>query len=164
MGMLVYNGKMYAGTLPLAEVYRYDGGSNWTLLDRLDHTPDVRYRRAWSLAVFDGKLFVGTLPSGHVYSIEAGKSVSYDRELEPGWKHLIAQRSGKNLKFYIDGALEVTSSEFDPTDINLSNEADLQIGFGTHDYFYGNMSDVRVYNRAITDDEIQNLYKQKSVK
>jgi len=164
MGMLVYNGKMYAGTLPLAEVYRYDGGSNWTLLDRLDHTPDVRYRRAWSLAVFNGKLFVGTLPSGHVYSIEAGKSVSYDHELEPGWKHLVAQRNGKNLNFYIDGELKEVSTEFESSDFNLSNSKDLQIGFGTHDYFYGNMSEVRAYNRALTAEEIQSLFKQKSSK
>ena len=162
MGMLVYNGKMYAGTLPLAEVYRYDGGSTWTLIDRLDYTPDVRYRRAWSLAVFDGKLFVGTLPSGHVYSIEVGKSVSHDYELEPGWKHLVAQRDGNKLKFYIDGELKEVSTKFKSDNFNISNEKDLYIGFGTHDYFYGKMSDVRMYTRALSKSEIQALYKQKA--
>jgi hypothetical protein len=26
MGMVVHNGQLYAGSLPLAEVYRHDGG------------------------------------------------------------------------------------------------------------------------------------------
>ena len=30
MAMVVYNGKLYAGSLPLAKVYRYDGGTTWT--------------------------------------------------------------------------------------------------------------------------------------
>ena len=29
MGMALHNGKLYGGTLPLAEVYRYDGGVEW---------------------------------------------------------------------------------------------------------------------------------------
>ena len=64
MGMMVYNGKLYAGTLPLAEMYRYDGDKTWTRLQQLDLTPDVRYRRAWSMAVHGGRLYCGTLPWG----------------------------------------------------------------------------------------------------
>lgn len=52
MPLLVYNGKMYGGTLPLAEIYRYDGDENWTRFGRVDMTPEVKYRRAWSMAVF----------------------------------------------------------------------------------------------------------------
>ena len=77
MGMAVHNGKLYAGTLPLAEVYRLDDGTRWTRTGRLDLTPDVRYRRAWSMAVFDGRLFCGTLPSGRVHALEVGQSVTY---------------------------------------------------------------------------------------
>ena len=62
--MAVYNGKLYAGTLPLGEVYRYDGDQKWTLTGQLDTTPNVKYRRVWSMAVCQGKLFAGTLPSG----------------------------------------------------------------------------------------------------
>ena len=45
------DGKFYAGTLPLAQVYRFDGGTKWTCTGQLDRTPDVKYRRAWSMAV-----------------------------------------------------------------------------------------------------------------
>ena len=44
------NGRLLAGTLPLAEVYQYAGGTEWRLMKRLDHTPDVTYRRAWTMA------------------------------------------------------------------------------------------------------------------
>ena len=51
MGMCVYNGKMYVGTLPSANVYRFDGDHNWSLSACVDDTPDVIYRRAWCMAV-----------------------------------------------------------------------------------------------------------------
>ena len=66
MGMMVYNGKLYAGTLPTGSVYRYDGEGEWVSTGQLDTTPDVKYRRAWTMAVYQGRLFCGTLPSGNV--------------------------------------------------------------------------------------------------
>jgi hypothetical protein len=155
MGMAVYNGKLYAGTLPLAQVYRYEGDGNWTLTGRLDFTPDVRYRRAWSMAVYDGKLFCGTLPSGHVYSLEAGKCVTYDRALEPGWRHLAAVRAGDRLRLFVDGEHVATSSEFDPAAFDIANDVPLRIGFGTHDYFNGSLAEVRLYSRALADAEVR---------
>ena len=158
MGMMVYNGKLYAGTLPLAEVYRYDGGTTWTRTGQLDTTPDVRYRRAWSMAVYQGKLFCGTLPSGHVFALEAGKNVTHDHELAPGWRHLVAVRHNDRLKLYVDGMLVAASSPFDPADYDLSNDGPLRIGFGAHDHFNGRMSDLRLYNRALTDAEVSALH------
>ena len=158
MGMAVYNGKLYAGTLPLAQVYRYDGDDNWTLTGQLDTTPDVRYRRVWTMAVYQGKLFAGTLPSGHVFSLEAGKSVTHDYELEPGWRHLAAVREDGKLKLYVDGKLVATSTPFDSGDYDISNDSPLRIGFGAHDYFNGSMSELRIYNRALTEAEVRALY------
>ena len=60
MGMLVHNGRLVAGTLPHAEVYAYEGDTTWKKLTRLDHTPDVTYRRAWTMAENDGKLYCST--------------------------------------------------------------------------------------------------------
>ena len=120
MPLLVYNGKLYGGTLPLAEVYRLDGDASWTNVGRLDHTPDVKYRRAWSMAVFQGRLFCGTLPSGHVHSIEAGKNVTNDRELAPGWRHVAAVRRGNRLELFIDGDMAARSEEFLATDYDLT--------------------------------------------
>ena len=121
MPLLVYNGKMYGGTLPLAEVYRFDGGQTWTRIEQLDRTPDVRYRRAWSMAVYKGRLFVGTLPSGRVLSIEAGKNATYDRELSAGWHHIAAVRDSDRLRLYVDGEQVAESAAFDSAQYDLTN-------------------------------------------
>ncbi|HBL43399.1 MAG TPA: hypothetical protein DDZ90_08405 [Planctomycetaceae bacterium] len=158
MPLVVYNGAMYSGSLPLAEVYRYNGGVDWTNTGRLDMTPDVRYRRAWSMAVFQGRLFAGTLPAGRVHSIEAGKNVTYDTALKPGWRQIVAVKEKDRLKLYVDGKLVATSAEFNPADFDLTNSEPLKIGFGAHDYFNGNMKDVKLYRRALSADEVQKAY------
>jgi hypothetical protein len=156
MGMALYNGKLYAGTLPLAEVYRFDGDGRWLRIGRVDHTPDVRYRRAWSMSVFQGRLFCGTLPSGHVHALEVGKCVTHDRELAPGWRHVAAQRTGDVLQLFVDGK-QVAKSTAGAASIDVTSDRPLQIGFGPHDFFRGSLSDVRLYGRALGAEEIAEL-------
>jgi len=157
MAVSVYNGKFYAGTLPFANVYRYDGQDNWTDTGRLDTTPGVRYRRAWSMAVFNGKLYCGVLPSGHVRSLESGKAVTYDKQLRPGWRHLAAVREKGRLMLYVDGILVAESDAFERGSFELKPGQPLKIGFGQHDYFNGRMKDVRIHNRALDRQQIQNM-------
>lgn len=154
MPLVVYNGKLYGGTLPLAEVYRFDGDGQWKQIGRLDHTPNVKYRRAWSMAVYRGRLFCGTLPSGHVHSIEAGKNVTLDRELASGWRHIAAVRRGEKLELFVDGKLVAQSTAFDPRQFDLSTSQPLRIGFGANDYFCGKLSDVRLYRGALPAEAI----------
>jgi hypothetical protein len=155
MGVAVYNGKLYAGTLPLGAVYRFDGPNQWPLTGQLDTTPAVRYRRVWSMAVYQGKLFAGTLPSGHVHSLEAGKCATYDHELAPGWRHIAAVKTGGQLKLYVDGRCVAASSSFAPADYDLSARTPLRIGFGQHDYFKGQIKDLRLYRRSLSEEEIR---------
>ncbi|MFO1095221.1 MAG: LamG domain-containing protein [Planctomycetaceae bacterium] len=156
MGMAVYNGMLYAGTLPLAQVHRYDGDAGWTATGTLD-TSDVRYRRAWSMALYQGQLFCGVLPSGHVHALTAGAAVSNDHELAPGWKHLAAVRQGDRLRLYVDGQPVAESIISNPAALDLTNEQPLRIGFGGNDYFCGSLSDLRLYGRALSQDEIAKL-------
>ena len=154
MAMAVYNGKLYAGTLPLGQVYRYDHAAGWTNTGQLDTTPDVTYRRVWSMAVYQGKLFAGTLPSGHILSLEAGRAVSHDRALQSGWRHLTAVKADGQLKLYVDGECVGRSSPFSAAQFNLNNKRPLLIGFGQHDHFNGKMRDLRMYARALSDEDV----------
>ena len=97
---------------------------------------------------------------GKVFSMEAGKCVSYDDDLGPGWKHIAAVREGGVLKLYIDGKLEAKTSSFHPADYDISTDRPLRIGFGQTDHFSGRISEVRVYNRALTAAKIRNLCSQ----
>lgn len=181
--LAAYNGKLYAGSLPRAEVCRYDGTSEWTPIHRF-YSPEgwepgepgklsrdqVNVMgRLTSLTVFDGKLFASTgsctssildaprETRGKVYSMEAGKVASYDDDLGPGWKHVVAMREGGQLKLFIDGKLVAESATFDPADYDVSTDQPLRIGFGQTEYFDGKMADVRLYNKALSTDEIEAL-------
>ncbi|MCA9040196.1 MAG: LamG domain-containing protein [Planctomycetaceae bacterium] len=157
MPLAVYNGKMYCGSLPLASVYRYDGEQNWTDLGRVDLTPDVKYRRAWSMSVHQGRLFVGTIPSGRIWSRTAGACATHDRTFPPGWHHVAAIRAGDQLKLYLDGEQIASSAQFQPENYDLSTEQPLRIGNGQHDHFHGQLREVQMFNRALSADEIQKL-------
>jgi len=170
--LTVYNGKLYAGALPKGEVWRYDGDKKWTRIEQLVESSDwdpgklVSWNRVPCMTVFQGKLFAGTSTchgradvepksaAGKVFSWEAGKSVSYDDDLGTGWKHIVAARKGPHLNLYVDGRLASSSSEFDPAKYDLKNKKPLLIGFGAKSYFAGSMRDLRLYNRALSEEEI----------
>lgn len=162
MPLLVYNGKMYGGTLPTAEIYRLDADKNWTRIGRVDHTPDVKYRRAWSMAVFQGRLFVGTLPSGRVLSIEAGRNATFDRELKAGWHHVAAVRGNDRLKLFVDGLQVAESAMFESGLFNLKSDQPIHIGFGAQDYFRGELADVRIYRGALTANQVGELFRRRN--
>jgi hypothetical protein len=156
--LAMFNGKLYGGTLPLAQVYRHDD-AGWTLTGRLDFS-DVQYRRAWSMAVYQGRLFCGTLPSGHVHALDAGVNVSHDFELAPGWRHVAAMRAGNRLELLVDGKPVAESAPFDPARFDLAANTPLKIGFGEHDCFHGALRDIRLYGRTLSDRELKRLFRE----
>jgi hypothetical protein len=155
MAMALYNGKGYIGSLPTGNVWRMDG-EHYEFLGTPDNTPG-RLRRVWSMAVHEGKLFCGTLPGGRVYSLEAGKSVTSDRTLPAGWRHLAAVKDGRHLWLYIDGKPVAVSPSYHAADYDLSNNEPMHIGFGAHEYFKGKLRDVRLYSRALEAAEVARL-------
>ena len=157
MALNIYNGKLYCGTLPNSDVFRFDGGTNWVHTGRLDPAPDVPIRRTWSMCVHDGRLYAGTLPSGREYSYEAGRMATVDDPLPADWHHIAAVKRAGALSVHIDGRCVSRSSEFLPSEFNVTNSLPLTIGFGTHEYFQGMMSDVRLYRRALAENELAGL-------
>lgn len=154
MGLIVHNGRLLGGTLPLAEVYSYEGDTTWQRMDQLDRTPDVKYRRAWTMAEHDGKVFCSTLPSGKVYGFEAGKSVMSPNEVPAGWQHVAAVKTADRLRLFVNGKLVNETTIPDTMQFNFNSESPLKIGFGSNDYFNGRMREVRLYGRALKNDEI----------
>ena len=161
MGMLVHNGRLIAGTLPLAEVYQYDGGAEWRQMARLDHTPNVTYRRAWTMAELGARVFVSTLPSGRVYSYQAGHSASWNTSFPTGWHQVAAVKNKGQLRLYVDGRVVGESDSFDATQYDLTSDAPLRIGLGSSDYFAGRLSHVRLYRRALSPPEVVQLAEEK---
>lgn len=159
MGMMVYNGKLYTGTLPTSCVYRYEGKDQWTAVSGQLDTAEGRYRRTWSMALYDGKLFCGTLPSGNVYALSTGNSISWDKALKPGWRHVAATRQGAELKLYVDGECVSARGDNKGEALKLSNDVPLLIGFGPGDYFNGWMRQLRLHSTCLTAEEVEGLYR-----
>ncbi|MSR80307.1 MAG: LamG domain-containing protein [Gemmataceae bacterium] len=163
MGMLVHNGLLLAGTLPLAEVYSFDTTS-WKRLVRLDQTPNVTYRRAWTMAEHEGQVFCSTLPSGKVFAFSSGKLAVWGKSLDSSRHHVAAIKSADRLALYVDGQKVAESLTFDAKTYLLNCDAPLRIGNGMNGPFHGRLSDVQVHTRALRQDEIVALAKQKKLK
>src|SRR5262249_32781904 len=129
------------------------------------------WTRASSLTVFQGKLFSSTATCyraqiepassaddirGKVFSMQTGSAVSSDRDLGTGWKQIAAIRKGDTLSLFVNGKLMVRAIS-DCLGLNAACSAPLQIGFGPQSYFHGRIRDVRLYNQAISGEEIQRL-------
>jgi len=76
------------------------------------------------------------------------------------WCHLVCTISGTTLKIYLDG-LEILSTPVDNTK-RVANNGSLIIGGGARidkpaEEFVGNLDEVRIYNRALTQQEITYL-------
>jgi hypothetical protein len=178
--LMAYNGSFYSGTIPRAELFRFDGPNQWTSLGRLFDPPDYNakddvedWTRASSLRLFQGKLFCSTATCyrslieqprpddirGKVFCYETGAGVSLDHDLGPGWKHVAAVRDGANMKLYVDGRLAAESGS-DEAPLAVTTDAPLRIGFGPHSQFQGKIREVRIYNRALDDGQLQALAKK----
>ena len=141
MAMLPYNGSLYAGSLPLAEVYRFDGDDKWTRLKQLDETPDVKYRRVWTMAAYRGKLFCTTLPSGKIWSMSTGGCLTNDKELDADWHWVQAERKQSKLHLFVDGELAGYAASHPPLNLT-TKDLTLRVGSGPRGPFVGQMKNV----------------------
>jgi hypothetical protein len=74
------------------------------------------------------------------------------------WHNYVATFDGIKVKIFIDGVLD---SETNTTGALASfSDAVLQIGYSDngYDWFNGKLDDIRFYNRALSDVEVQALY------
>jgi outer membrane protein assembly factor BamB len=157
MGMVVHNGRLIAGTLPLGEVYSYEGETTWKKLARLDLTPEVKYRRVWTMAEHEGQLFASTLPSGKIFAFSAGRQAASGQTLSPGWHHIAAVKSSDRLTLYLDGKVAAQTQAFDAASYQVDTEQPLRLGTGENGPLNGKLADVRIYRRALPLAEIEAL-------
>ncbi len=119
-------------------------------------------KESWGLEIF-----------GNGYSSSTGNNLTFHSgngsdakklispvNLEAGkWYHVVAVNDGNNQSIYINANL----SSVTPSTGNVysSNNAPIHIGKtnpGNTFFFPGDIDDIRIYNRALSDSEIQELY------
>jgi len=79
------------------------------------------------------------------------------------WHHAVFVVSGTAASLYVDGTLQVSSTNASMTGIYSSaGSYSMKIGGsnvkGSATYFPGSLDDVRIYNRALSADEVSQLY------
>jgi hypothetical protein len=86
--------------------------------------------------------------------------------VDSAWHHLVGIRDSGTIKIYVDGRLDSSSADLSsgPVTINgrgpnIGTDAQNPLGNNTVD---GIIDEVRIYNRALTTDEIKRLYKMGS--
>ena len=89
----------------------------------------------------------------------SGSWASYNSnaELSTGtWYHIVMTYDGSEFTLYIDGSLDKAVSE---TGTPETNSEPLYIGdFPDYSGMNGQLDDVRIYNRALSESEVQELY------
>jgi len=107
--------------------------------------------------------YINRFTSGHVMaafdantSNNASTDESYDNVATGNWMFISASNDGSTTRVYVNGALEATYSEQLAT-----YNGQLEIGGGvgnTTDQFVGDMDEVRIYNRQLSDSEMVALF------
>lgn len=110
--------------------------------------------RAWTIQFYEDTLrpvFV-VHPTG-----ETEKAViSPDEVSESEWHHLVGTYDGQTIKLYVDGELKATYTE--SFTINVVPAPVTIGGYITSNYLKGAVDEIRIYNRALTEEEIRYSY------
>ena len=104
----------------------------------------------------------GAITAGS-YDYEKGVSVEVDIEVGK-WTHLVMMQQGDVMRIYIDGVLagETENVTLDPYEIQYSMPY-CYIGksmWSGDRYFDGTIDEFMVYNRAISEEEVKELYEK----
>src|SRR5207248_1316313 len=82
---------------------------------------------------------------GYQAVLEATNIVTYDR-----WHSAVASLSGGGMKLYLDGVMVTNNPSV--------TSAQSYSGYWQMARTFGDIDDVRIYNRALSDSEVQQLY------
>ncbi|WP_338874419.1 LamG-like jellyroll fold domain-containing protein [Spirosoma sp. SC4-14] len=79
------------------------------------------------------------------------------------WHHIVFTYVGHSARMYYDGALLYTKDDLPASTMDNCPGGDLRFGAQLKDYpqyFYGAMDEIRIYNRALSQDEVKTLFNQ----
>jgi len=108
------------------------------------------------------------LSSGGKYDTGAKSYTSTDVVLDSTWHHVAFTFDRSTLKIYRDGEECTYSSQHDESITYLNSNTDVNVTIGSrsdlgYDYS-GSLYDVRLYNSALTQSQIKDIYHRKNIK
>lgn len=111
-------------------------------------------------------LYVDSIPSFRVHVSDGSSTTSLDSNFTPStdtWYHVMQSYDGSTLKVYVNGVLDnqttVTATIPDTTTpVRIGARQD-GAGVDSTESMDGNIDDIRVYGRALSQQEIQEIYR-----
>lgn len=124
--------------------YKSDGTQNKNLLGWGSNSS----KALWDILLYNGKVGV------HLYGSTNEAGVTYTNNI---WQNIVFTYMHPTIKSYMDG---VYQTSYTNAGINTGSAFNLNIAKGNYSYFYfdGNISNVSIYNRALTATEITQNY------
>jgi len=170
---LEFNGTAGIGELPgecttTAELDKLGGETNQYTISLWVKTPSQQavYARIFEKPATPYPVVVRMGPDDRIHlalwdgtrnpACKASTAITYDT-----WTHYLwtIDRVNKVMKIYVNGVLDVTSTDTTTGDIsNTSNIIWGNVRSGLDRRFIGTVDDVRIYNRILDDDEIEGVY------
>ena len=137
------------GNLTLEAWFNMDSQTGWK---RIISKDDGSSNRSYFMHTSSGALVFGIFKSNTQYDLRGSIDLR-----GAGWKHAVGVNDGTNLTQYIDAIEELSEVEGgiidnDPVDLYLASRSD-----GV-EYWKGYIGEIRIYNRALSPQEIQRNY------
>ncbi len=127
---------------------------------------DSKYcNHGYELGVYNGLGFFLTDPTSNC---QDGKVVWSNNPLiinNGAWHHIVAIFDGSQMMLYVDGVLQdqiISTSTYSKPNSYLRIGMTKNSGGYDQRYFDGFIDEVRIYNRALSDTEVQELYNEAS--
>ncbi|MEI6556638.1 MAG: LamG-like jellyroll fold domain-containing protein [Paludibacter sp.] len=79
------------------------------------------------------------------------------------WKHIVSVYNNGVVQIYIDGILNSTITSTATSLVACTNNLKIGKANGNLVYFHGNIDDIRIYNRALNQNEVTALYNDNAV-
>lgn len=117
---------------------------------------------------WEGRIFMIVHLGGSNYSAACSDTTGPELELTPDrWIHLAGVYDSTDGKvwLYVNGELQSDHRGLESISYDLSNVGDLNLNLGQHcetsgpnTWHNGPLDEIRIYDRALTEDEIKSLY------
>ena len=120
---------------------------------------------SWEIRM--GRENSGQMIGGGVVTSNSGKTWDYQTTASFNhWHHVVMTYDGTTLSFYVDNKAQKGNSKCCQGHI-ISKANDVVIGQAGHgmprEYFYGYIDEVKLFKKALTADEVTQLYQLKHV-
>jgi len=91
----------------------------------------------------------------HAYSAQV--------DITNNWHHIVATYDGNTLKLYWDGKVKISQKTQGSFNSNIPVGIGGALSHINEEFFHGIIDNIRIYNRALTISEVEELFSEKSV-